>query len=130
MISIIEKNITSPRVRMMLVGGVSLVVAYSSFLILINIEVHYLIASVINFLVYLGINFTLNKKWAFKSKGNIKKQVMAYTSLHLINQLLVMVGLWVLVEEAEISAAWSLVLMQILVTVVVLFVTPIIFKHK
>lgn len=130
MISIMEKIIASPRVRMLLVGGVSLVVAYASFLILISIGVHYLVASVVNFFVYLAVNFTLNKTWAFKSHGNIKKQALAHTCLHLGNQLLIMLGLWVLVEKAGIPAAWSQAIMQIVVTTVVFVVTPLIFKDK
>jgi putative flippase GtrA len=130
MISVMEKIVASPRVRMMLVGGVSLVFAYLSFLILINIGVHYLVASIANFLVYLAVNFTLNKTWAFKSKGDTKKQALAHTSLHLGNQLLIMVGLWILVEKAGIPAAWSQAIMQIVVTAVVFIVTPVIFKDK
>lgn len=130
MISIMEKIFASSRVRMLLVGGVSLVIAYGSFLALISTGVHYLIASIANFLVYLVVNFTLNKKWAFKNKGDIKKQAFAHTSLHLGNQLLIMVGLWVLVVKAGIPAAWSQAIMQIVVTGLVFILTPIIFKHK
>lgn len=130
MISIMKKIIASSRVRMLLVGGVSLVVAYSSFLVLISIGAHYLTASVANFIVYLTVNFTLNKIWAFKSRGNTKRQVVAHTSLHLANQLLIMGGLWMLVEKVEVPAVWSQAIMQIVVTVVVFIITPIIFKDK
>ena len=130
MISIMEKIIASSRVRMLLVGGVSLVIAYISFIILISIGVHYLAASIANFLVYLGVNFTLNKTWAFKSKGDTKKQAVAHTSLHLGNQLLIMAGLWMLVEKFGVPAAWSQAIMQDVVTIVVFIATPIIFKNK
>jgi putative flippase GtrA len=109
---------------------VSLVAAYSSFLALISIGVHYLTASVANFIVYLAVNFTLNKTWAFKSHGNTQKQALAHTSLHLSNQILIMVGLWMLVEKVGIPAAWSQAIMQIVVTAVVFIVTPIIFSDK
>ena len=115
---------------MVLVGGVSLVIAYLSFLFLISLGVHYLIASIANFLVYLVINFTLNKKWAFKSQGDTKKQAMAHVSLHLGNQLLIMAGLWLLVEKAGIPAAWSQAIMQVVVTALVFILTPIIFRDK
>ena len=130
MIFTMKKLIASPRVRMVLVGGVSLVVAYLTFLSLINIGVHYLVASVANFVTYLLVNFTLNKNWAFKSQGDTKKQALAHTSLHLANQLLIMAGLWMLVEKAGIPAAWSQAIMQALVTIVVFIATPIIFKDK
>ncbi len=130
MISCMEKIMASARVRMLIVGGVSLVIAYSSFLFLLSINVHYLVASVVNFLVYLVVNFVLNKVWAFKSRGNTKKQALAHTCLHLGNQLLIMLGLWILVERLGIPASWSQAIMQIVVTAVVFIVTPIIFKHK
>jgi len=130
MISIMEKILASSRVRMLLVGGASLVVAYSSFLTLINMGVHYQVASVANFLVYLIVNFSLNKTWAFKSRGNTKKQVLTHTSLHLGNQLIIMSGLWLLVEEIGIPAAWSQAIMQVIVTAVVFIATPFIFRYK
>lgn len=130
MISCMEKIMASARVRMLIVGGVSLVIAYSSFLFLLSINVHYLVASVVNFLVYLVVNFVLNKVWAFKSRGNIKKQALAHTCLHLGNQLLIMLGLWILVERLSVPATWSQAIMQLVVTAVVFIVTPIIFKHK
>lgn len=116
--------------RILIVGGLSLVIAYLTFLLLISIGVHYLIASVANFLVYLVVNFTLNKTWAFKSKGNTRNQALAHTSLHLGNQLLIMAGLWLLVEKAGIPAAWSQAIMQVLVTGLVFVLTPVIFKDK
>lgn len=130
MIMSMETLLVSPRVRMILVGGVSLVTAYLSFLILINIGVHYLIASVANFLIYLVVNFTLNRNWAFQSNGNTKQQAVAHTSLHLGNQLLIMLGLWLLVEQAHVSAAWAQALMQVMVTGLVFVVTPLIFTDK
>jgi len=130
MISIMEKLIASSRVRMLIVGGISLLTAYLTFLLLISVGVHYLIASVANFLVYLVVNFTLNKTWTFESKGNTRNQALAHTSLHLGNQLLIMVGLWLLVEKAGIPAAWSQAMMQVLVTGLVFILTPIIFKRK
>ncbi len=130
MISIMKKMMASSRVRMLLVGGVSLVTAYSTFLLLVGIGVHYLIASVVNFLVYLLVNFTLNRNWAFRSQGDTRKQAVAHTSLHLGNQLLIMVGLWLLVEVAGIPAAWSQATMQVLVTGLVFVLTPIIFTDK
>ena len=130
MISFMKKIFISPRVRMLIAGGVSLAAAYLTFLILISIGVHYLVASVVNFLTYLVVNFILNKNWAFKSAGNTKRQATAHTSLHLGNQLLIMAGLWLLVEQANVPPAWAQAIMQIIVTVTVFIVTPIIFRDK
>ena len=94
MISYMKKIIASPRMRMLLVGALSVTFAYTTFLLLITLGVHYLIASVANFVTYLLINFSLNKIWAFKSKGNAKKEAIAHFSLHLGNQMVIMVGLY------------------------------------
>lgn len=130
MSSYINKIATSPRVRMLIAGGISVITAYAAFLLLLTIGIHYLIASVMNFLTYLVVNFTLNKLWAFKSKGNTKKQAVQHTGLHLGNQLMIMLGLWLLVEKAGIPAEWSQIIMQVIAFVTVFTLTPIIFRSS
>lgn len=115
---------------MVIAGAVSLVLAYLVFLSLIAVGIHYLIASIGNFLTYLGVNFFLNKTWAFRSKGNCKREALAHTSLHLGNQILIMVGLYILVEQLSVPAEWSQIIMQALVTLTVFILTPIIFKNR
>ena len=115
---------------MIIVGAISIVLAYSVFLALISIGVHYLIASIGNFVTYLVVNFFLNKTWAFRSKGSYKREALAHTSLHLGNQVLIMVGLYILVERLFVPAEWSQIIMQILVTLTVFILTPIIFKDR
>ena len=130
MISYMKKIIASPRMRMLLVGALSVTFAYTTFLLLITLGVHYLIASVANFVTYLLINFSLNKIWAFKSKGNAKKEAIAHFSLHLGNQMVIMVGLYGLVEWVSIPAAWSQIIMQVIAFFIAFTITPIIFKNK
>ena len=115
---------------MILVGALSVALAYATFLLFIKLGFHYQIASVANFATYWVINFFLNRKWAFKSTGNIKKEALAHMSLHLGNQILIMIGLYFLIEHIGIHAAWSQIIMQILATIVVFLITPIIFKNK
>jgi putative flippase GtrA len=128
MILFMKTIIASPRMRMLIAGGISLAVAYATFLSLIAFGIHYLFASVVNFLTYLVVNFCLNKLWAFRSKGNTRKQAVAHASLHLGNQIMIMLGLYLLVELVEIPAAWSQIIMQLIAFVVVFILTPIIFK--
>jgi len=115
---------------MILVGALSVALAYATFLLFIKLGFHYQIASVANFATYWVINFFLNRKWAFKSTGNIKKEALAHMSLHLGNQILIMIGLYFLIEHIGIHAAWSQIIMQILATIAVFLITPIIFKNK
>jgi len=113
---------------MVLVGAVSVLLAYAAFLVLIVIGVHYLLASIGSFVTYWVINFILNKRWAFKSVGNGRRQALAHVSLHLGNQVLILAGLYGLVELATIPAAWSQIIMQVVVTLTAFIITPIIFK--
>ncbi len=129
-VSLLASLIHRPRFRMILVGGFSLLASYGVFLSLLMLNVHYLIASVANFLTYMCLNFVLNKRWAFKSSGNTKKQAVAHFSLHVGNQFFIMVGLFVLVELVSLNAAWAQVCMQVLAALTVFIVTPIIFTDK
>lgn len=122
--------IQSPRVRMVLVGALSVALSYAVFLLLIKLGVHYMIASVANFVTYLIVNFFLNRTWAFKSTGNVRRQALSHMSLHLGNQIFILVGLYVLVELLAIPPAWSQIVMQIIVTLAVFLVTPIMFKIR
>jgi putative flippase GtrA len=125
-----KKIIASPIVRMIIVGALSVTLAYTTFLFLIKIGIHYQIASIANFVTYWVINFFLNKTWAFKSTGNIKKEALAHASLHLGNQVMIMIGLYFLIEQVGIYAAWSQIIMQVIATITAFAITPIIFKNK
>ena len=130
LVSLFADWINTPRFRMVLVGGFSLLASYGVFLSLLILNVHYLLASAANFLAYLCINFVLNKRWAFKSNSDTKKQAFAHTSLHLGNQLFIMIGLFVLVEQVGLGPAWAQVCMQVLAAIAVFMITPVIFTDK
>ena len=118
------------RIRMMAAGAVSVAFAYCTFLFCLYIGIHYLIASIANFFTYIFINFVLNRKWAFHSNGEIKKQALAHISLHFGNQVLILVGLYVMVESMGILPAWAQVIMQVIVALTSFIITPIIFSKK
>jgi putative flippase GtrA len=122
--------INVPRVRMVIAGAISVALSYAVFLLLISLGVHYMIASIANFFTYLTVNFILNRTWAFKSTGNVRSQALSHISLHLGNQIFILVGLYVLVELLAVQAAWSQIIMQIIVTLAVFLITPLIFKNR
>lgn len=125
-----SRILTFPRVRMIIAGWVSIAFSYLVFIFLVQVGVHYQIASLANFFAYIVINFFLNRKWAFKSNGSAKVEALSHTFLHAGNQAMIMLGLYVLVEHAHIHAIWAQAIMQVLATVTVFFATPIIFKGK
>lgn len=123
------KSIKSTRLKVLLAGAVSVAFSYTAFLALVSLGVHYQIASIVNFLVYLIINFKLNRNWSFKSSGNMKKQVRSHMSLHLGNQVMIMIGLFLLVEKLDIMAGWAQIIMQVMSTTTAFILTPLIFKE-
>ena len=130
MLSDMTTFINVPRVRMVIAGAISVALSYAVFLLLISLGVHYMIASIANFFTYLTVNFILNRTWAFKSTGNVRNQALSHMSLHLGNQIFILVGLYVLVELLAVPAAWSQIVMQVIVILAVFLITPIIFKNR
>ena len=113
---------------MLAAGFISIVSAYLVFLSLIYLGIHYQLASIANFTVYLIISFTLNRVWAFKSSGSLRLQATAHMGLHVGNQIMIMAGLFVLVELVGLMPAWSQLIMQVFTTLTVFIITPLIFK--
>ncbi|MBI4086540.1 GtrA family protein [Candidatus Kaiserbacteria bacterium] len=116
--------------RMLLAGWVSTGVAYVVYVVLVNLGMHYQTASMVNFMVYWIINFSLHRLWTFKSSGRIRRQVVAHFVLHFANQLLIMLGLFFLVEWLGMLSAYALLIMQGVTTIIIVRCTPAIFKRK
>jgi putative flippase GtrA len=115
---------------MILVGALSVTIAYAVFFILVKFGVYYQIASIFSFVTYWLINFTINRVWAFKSSGNIGSEAFKHMSLHLGNQLMIMAGLYILIELVGVAVEWAQVIMQVIATLTVFLITPLIFKGK
>ncbi len=122
--------LSSPQVRMILAGWLSVAVSYSVFILLIQFGVHYQIASIANFCTYLVVNFFLNRMWAFRSNGSVRYEAIAHTLLHTANQILIMIGLYLLVEHMHLHVILAQAILQVLATITVFIATPIIFKRK
>ena len=118
------------KVHILLVGGLSLLVAYSSFLLLLLLNAHYQVASVVHFLVYLVLNFILTTTWVFQQNEVRARQALGYIALHSSNQLVIMLGLYILIELVGAGAWFAQLFMQALVSVLVLTITPIIFRSR
>lgn len=119
-----------PKVRMLVAGAVSLLVAYCVFLVLIHFRTHYQFASVAGFLVYLSISFVIHKKWSFQSAGNTTAQTILYACFHVCNQLLIMAGLYVLVELGSLDPRVAQLAMQAVASTLAFLIIPLIFGHR
>ncbi|MEQ1558887.1 MAG: GtrA family protein [Methyloglobulus sp.] len=68
--------------RYLIVGGSSFLLEYGLFFVLLKeFKIHYLVANSIVYASVSVINFTLNRLWTFRSKGNIRLQTVFYISL-------------------------------------------------
>ena len=93
-------------VRFLVSGGLAAIVEYAVFLLLqLFLGNHLLfIAQTISFLCGFVTSFTLNKKWVFKSGGNVRGELMRYATLAAVNLVLTNVVIWLLVNDLHISA--------------------------
>lgn len=72
--------------KYILTGLVAFTIEYTLYLILyIKMGFYYITASVIVYAIVFWFSFLVNRYWAFKSKGNIKSQLMLYTLLFAFN---------------------------------------------
>jgi putative flippase GtrA len=69
---------------------------YFIFLQMINIE--YLIANLIVYVIAFCFNFFMNRIWSFKSKTNIKNQISKYAVLFVFNLIAITLIIYFLTE--------------------------------
>ena len=74
-------------IRYLISGGSAALIEYVTFLLLhalLGIS-GLILAQTLSFLTGLGVSFTINKIWVFKSTQDIKKELFPYLSLALFN---------------------------------------------
>lgn len=115
---------------MLIVGGISSAITYGTFLLLTDLSVHYATASILAFVAYLASNFTLNRWWAFRSRTHWQPQILKHLTLHLGNQAMILVGLYLLVELLDTWPAVAQLTMQGCAMCINLSLTPKVFGHQ
>jgi len=67
-------------------GLMSVTIEYSLFRLMLDIlEIHYLIANTIAYIIVFWFGFLMYKFWVFKSRGNTRRQLILYLVLFTIN---------------------------------------------
>lgn len=131
--NLIEKNkkIINQIFKFVIVGGLAFLIDYFLLFILTEfINIHYLISSIISFIVSLVFNYVLSIKWVFDvTKKQTYKEITMFIILSVIglgiNQLIMYVG----VDKLSIHY----MIIKLLATVIVMiwnFITRKIFIEK
>ena len=73
-------------IKYILTGFTAFFIEYSLYLILYaKLHVHYIVASTIVYATVFWFSFLVNRYWAFKSNGDIKRQLFLYAQLFAFN---------------------------------------------
>lgn len=114
--------------RFAITGAISLGAYYATYILLTEMGTHYILSSVLGFLAYWMSNFFINRNWTFMCVGNIQKQASQHFAMHLVNQALIMIGLYVLIEYLGLHYLMAQVILTVLITVEVFVLSHIIFR--
>ncbi|OIO20049.1 MAG: hypothetical protein AUJ37_01350 [Candidatus Magasanikbacteria bacterium CG1_02_41_34] len=79
-------KIISPQlIRFIFVGSVNMVLSYSIFLICIYFfYFHYTLALIVEYFFGILNSYFWNRRWTFKSDGNVKKEIRKFIFVYLV----------------------------------------------
>ncbi|OQD43091.1 hypothetical protein BUL40_08355 [Croceivirga radicis] len=96
--------------KFLIVGGTGAVINLVVYAVLINFDVHYLLASLTSFMIAVTSNYYFNSKWTFKNRAQHKSYFKKYyefvgiSSLNLLTNLLFLtITLWYLENNSSIA---------------------------
>lgn len=90
-----EKHIS----RFIFVGILNFFVSYGVYFILLYLNIYYILALLISSVIGITHSFIWNKKWTFKSKGDVWKESLRFVSVYGIAFLINLVILALFVEN-------------------------------
>ena len=73
-------------------GGIATIINYSLFSALLFSGVHYLLSSALGYVSGIIVSFAINRRYIFRSTGNVRGQFVRYTLIYL-GALIVQLGL-------------------------------------
>ncbi|MGB0697033.1 MAG: GtrA family protein [Rhodospirillaceae bacterium] len=123
------------KVRFVIVGGANTVFGLVSFPILYfllhPLGMHYMFILIISQTLGILVSYTTNKLFVFRTKGNIIREFMTFSSFHLIIFALNLAALPTMVELLEMHPVISQVLFAGIIIVSSYFwYSKVTFKHK
>ncbi len=102
----------------MVVGGISTVLNYAVFLLLLNVfGVNYLLATIVGFATGAILGYYLNKTWTYDASDKGHSAAITYISLYSISLLAGLGFFWMLVEKLQIPPEFGNIFVIILTTI-------------
>jgi len=109
-----EKHIS----RFIFVGILNTIVGYGAYFILLHLNMYYMVALLISSVIGITHSFIWNKKWTFKSKGDVRKESFKFISVYGIAFLINLVTLAFFVEKLMLNPKIAQVFALGLVTMI------------
>ena len=91
------------RIRFLIVGGINTAIGYGTFVAVVFIGGHYLLANVIATIVGVSVSYLLNKYFTFRQYKKSVTEIMRFISVYAVSFMLGNVVLYVLVDLISIS---------------------------
>lgn len=115
---ILNNKLSSETIRFVLVGVLNTVVGYGCYFVLLYLQVNYIISLAISHIVGVTNSFFWNKYWTFKSKGNIKHELVKFISVYVITFFLNLGILVIFVEYVKVDKRVAQVYALFIVTII------------
>ncbi len=90
---------------------------------------HYMISSAVAFVCYWIVNFVFIRYVAFRSEGELRKEMLQHVTLHLSNQFLTFAGLHVLIAYYHMNTTFAQAIMNCIYILINVYVSHRIFDE-
>lgn len=101
------KDDTKEIVSYVFVGGMTTLVNYVVYFILLKIHSHWLIANSISWIFAVLFAYYTNKRYVFKSTNNIKKEFISFILLRFMTLLIENICLYLLIDLLNLQSMIS-----------------------
>lgn len=123
-------NLTSSGLRVLVTNFCCATFSYGMYLVLLWVGMYYLLASAVDFTIFIVLSFIINRHWSYGSSGPWPEQLAKYFLFYSHNQVIIMVGLYMLVQHYDFWPSLSQLAMQSLTGLFSVVVLPYIFRHR
>ena len=106
------KDDTKEMLSYVFVGGMTTLVNYFVYFILLKIHSHWLIANSISWFFAVLFAYYTNKRYVFKSKNEVKKEFISFVLLRFMTLLIENVCLYLLIDLMNIQPMISKILVS------------------
>jgi putative flippase GtrA len=113
---LVTRNSLAQFGRYAIVGSLSFLFEYSLYFILLQVlHIWFILSNIIVYALIFWFNFIFNRIWSFRSKDDLKKQLLKYTLLFFFNLALTSSVLYLLTDTIGISPLISKVMVMCLI---------------